>query len=403
VIGFDEAQRCILAACPALPAELARLGDAYGRVLAADVHADADLVPYPRSAMDGFAVLAADTATAPLELALAGTEISAGSASTQRHAARTATPIATGGPLPAGADAVIPFEQVTRSNGSIRIAEATTAGRHVFPPGDDARRGDVLARAGTVLAPGLLSLLSAAGCIELQVTRKPRVAIVCTGDELVPLEANPGYGQIRNSNAPLLAAALAELGADIVACETVRDDRAALATRLLAALGEADLLVTTGGASAGVRDFVKPVLREAGVQFAFESVAMRPARPTGFGQHAACAVAVLPGNPAAVFVALHELVRLAVLGLAGRRDVRLPRIATVLEGRLHARGDRTYLPFVRVRREGALLRAQPLDNQCSALTRTAAESNGLAVIAPGSSDAHDGASVEVDVFDWSGV
>jgi molybdopterin molybdotransferase len=403
LIAFDEAQRRIIAACAPLPTELVALDAARGRVLATDLTSSEDLVPFPRSAMDGFAVLAEDTEGAPLELALAAVAIAAGSSQRERHLRLGATPIATGAPLPPGADAVIPFERVTRTHRAIRILAPVHPGEHVFPPGDDARAGDLLAPAGTLLGPALLALLASAGFTEVRVTRTPRVAIVCTGDELVAPGLTPGYGQIRNSNVALLSAALADLGATVALCETVADERAPLARQLEAALKTADLVITTGGASVGARDFVKPVLRELGVRFLFDSVAMRPARPSAFGVRNACAVAVLPGNPAAVFVALHEFVRPAVFALAGRTPTRLPRVTATLDGRLHARGERTYLPFVRVRNVAGMLRAEPLENQCSALTRTAAESNAFAVMHPGAAEAREGDSIEVDVFDWSGV
>jgi molybdopterin molybdotransferase len=166
----------------------------------------------------------------------------------------------------------------------------------------------------------------------------------------------------------------------------------------------ADLVITTGGASVGERDFMKPLLRELGVSFDFESVALRPARPTGFGRYGEVRVAVLAGNPAAVFVALHELVRPALLRMAGRGgSLQLSRVRARLLGEIHGKTNRTYLPFVRVRVGASGLVAIPLGNQCSALTRTASDANGFAVIEPGTGELTHDDVVEVDIYDWNGV
>jgi len=402
-IAFEDAVRAILDACAPLAAETVALGAAAGRVLARTLIADDDLVPYARSAMDGYAVAAAETRTAPRTFVVRERAY-AERGPERRHVAGTATAVATGAPIPAGADAVLPFEDVVVRDGAIVCAHGVAAGTHVFPPGEDARRGDVLARVGDVLGPAALGLLAAAGRAALEVVRRPRVAIVTSGEEIVPVAASPAYGEIRNSNATSVAAGLASFGADVVRIVHVRDDRALLRAALLAAGGAADLVVTTGGASVGERDFVKPVLDELGAAFAFRSVAMRPARPTAFARLGDAHVAALSGNPAAASVALHELVRPAVHALAGQRRTRLPRVAARLRGELHGKGERTYFAFVALHVDAdGRLEATPLANQCSALTRTSVDASAFAVVVPGRGDVRGGETIEVDVFDWSGV
>ena len=401
--AFEDAVRAVAASCATLESETVRLADAAGRIVARVVVADDDLVPFARSAMDGYAVAAAETRDVPhafpvrhRSYAERGTE--------RRHEPGTATAVATGAPIPLGADAVIPFEDVEARDGTIVVLRGVAAGSHVFPPGEDARRGDVLVRAGDVLGPATLGLLAAAGRPTLEVVRRPRASVVTSGDEIVAVAASPGFGEIRNSNATTACAALASFGADVVRHVHVRDDRARLRSVLSDVADECDLVVTTGGASVGERDFVKPVLDELGAAFAFRSIAMRPARPTAFAELGRARVAALSGNPAAASVALHEIVRVAVFSLAGRRETRLPRVAARLRGNLHGKGERTYFAFVALHVDAdGRLEATPLDNQCSALTRTSVEASGFGVIGPGRGDAGFGETIEVDVFDWSGV
>lgn len=395
MIEFREAQRRVIEACAPLASETVALADADGRVLADDAVAGEDLVPFARSAMDGFALQAAETSCGSVFPVRATAYAEAAAA--VRHVAGTATAIATGAPLPLGANAVVAFEDVGRDNGSIRLRRALRPGDHVFPPGEDARRGQRLVAAGTALEPCHLGLLASAGRSRLSVRRRPRVAIVCGGDELVPVDGTPAYGQIRNSNATTVRTLVVRAGGIIVSETTVPDDRKTLLDSLHRALLSADVVVTTGGASVGERDFVKPVLRELRATFAFESVALRPARPTAFATLGTTRIAVLPGNPAAVFVALIELVSPALRALQGA-DTPWPRqIRARLDGSVHAKPHRTYLPFVRVGWHDAYV-AKPLDNQCSALTRTAADAHGLAVIEPGRRDYVSGDEVAVDLY-----
>jgi molybdopterin molybdotransferase len=401
-IGFEDAVEAIRACCPPLEAQTVALDDATHRVLAAPVLATDDLVPFARSAMDGYALHAAETQHArrlrirDRAYAERGPE--------RRHEPGTVIAVATGAPIPRGADAVVAFEDVAVVDGAILLDRLVAAGTHVFPPGEDARRGEVIARAGDVLGPAHLGLLAAAGASSLSVVRKPRVAVITSGEEIVPVTASPGYGEIRNSNATMLVATLRSFGADVVRLAHARDERAALRETIHAAARDADLVVTTGGASVGERDFVKPVLAELGALFAFRSVAMRPARPTAFARLGEARIAALSGNPAAASVALHELVRVAVYALAGRTDRRLPRIRARLHGELHGKGTRTYFAFVAlaVDRDGRLA-AVPLENQCSALTRTSVDASGFAVLEAGRGNVGFGETIDVDVFDWTRI
>jgi molybdopterin molybdotransferase len=399
-VSFEEAQALVLASTPAPAVESIALELARGRVLGTDAIASDDLVPFARSAMDGFAVRAADTGFAPRALRLAASPIAAGSAVAHALAAGEAAAIATGAPLPPGADAVVPFERARRENGTVHLSASVVPGQHVFPPGDDARRGDRLARAGERLTPALCALLASAGHARVHVSARVRAAVFCTGDELIGVAEEPGFGQVRNSNLALVCGLLEEAGALVSARRTLPDDPALLRSAFAQALDEVDLIVTTGGASVGERDFVKATFGELGVRFDFDSVAMRPGRPTAFGTRGACAVAVLPGNPSAVFVAFVELVRLSLARRHGLAAQRLARISARLRGELHAKAGRVYLPFARLTFDGAGAEAAIAANQCSALNRNAAQTHALAIVPPGDRSYRTGEPIELDVFAW---
>jgi molybdopterin molybdotransferase len=402
-VSFEDAQAAILAWTARRPAERIALADAFGRVLREDVIARDDLVPFVRSAMDGFAIRAADSLQPGGTLSIIPGPVYAGSPEVMPLAAGGAVAIATGGALPPGADAVVPIERVTRSNGSIRIAAPLRPGDHVFPAGDDAKRGDTLARAGERITPGKAALLASAGAAQVAVSKTVRVALFCTGDELVEVTASPQRGQVRNSNLTFLDAALRDLGAMISVRQTLPDDPARLEAAFAAALRESDLIVTTGGASVGERDFVKATFEKLGVAFAFRSVAMRPGRPSAFGTRGDCAIAVLPGNPSAVFVGFHELIRLCVGKQQGLERVRLPRVTAAVRCEIHAKPERTYFPFVQLRQTSDGFEATLAPNQCSALNRNAAQTNGIAVVPAGTTAIPDGSAIAVDVFDWSTI
>jgi molybdopterin molybdotransferase len=399
MLPFDAAQAAVIAACRPRAAESVALIEAAGRVAARDVIALEDLVPFARSAMDGFAVRAADINGSAHRLPIAGAAYAAPGEA--RLAPGTAMAIATGAALPFGADTVIPIEHVEVVDGSIAVSRPVVVGAAIFPPGDDARRGDLLVSAGTLLGPASLGLLAAAGSADVEVYRKPRVAIVCGGDELVGAGETPGYGQVRNSNGVMLAAAVAAAGGFAQPPIFARDDRAAVRDALRGAFREADLVVTSGGASVGERDFVKAVCDELGVRFAFRMVALRPAKPTAFGSFGESVIAVLPGNPAAAFVAFMELVRPAIRALGGQRELRLPRVTATLAGTIRAKPERHFAAFAALSTGPAGLVATPLENQCSSLTRTAADAAGFIVVPPGQRTHAPGDRVDVDVFEWA--
>lgn len=399
---IEQALSRILGAVRARPVEKVALDEALGRVAADNVISKEELVPFARSAMDGFAVRAAETrrasAASPLRMQIAG------SAYAERGEARlapgTAIAISTGAPIPIGADAVIPIERVEISESGIRFTATVAPGECVFPAGEDVRRGERIISRGEVLRAGQVALLAFAGQSKVQVHKRASLNILATGNELVEIGAKPRHGQIRNSNAPLLVSLAREAGAAARFVGVAPDKPAKLKAMLRAAKRAADIIVTTGGASRGERDYVKAALAELGAGFAFREVAMRPGRPVGFAMWSEVPVFVLPGNPAAAFVCWHVFVRPAILRISGRTSAIPGRVKARLTGRIHGREGMEYAVFARARFCDGGFEVTPLENQCSALVRSAAEANALAFVPSGKNELLAGDQVEVQLLDW---
>ena len=221
------------------------------------------------------------------------------------------------------------------------------------------------------------------------------------------MAASPARGQVRNSNAIALSALVLTAGGEPRLAGVAPDDRASLAAMLQRARRDADILITTGGASVGERDLVKSVLTELGAEFRFTHVAMRPGRPFGFAEWDAMPVCVLPGNPAAAFMCFHKLVRPALARLSGRRETELPKLRARLDGELHTRPDRRYFVFARLHSEPEGFFVKPLANQCSALVRTAADANAIVTVCEAAAGSTAGLlwgeMVDVEVLDWPSV
>ncbi|MGI9170111.1 MAG: molybdopterin molybdotransferase MoeA [Caulobacteraceae bacterium] len=371
LLSVDEARARMLASVAPLSAEAVPLGRAIGRALAADVVAWRDQPPFAASAMDGWAVRAADC---PGNLQVVG-ESAAGHGFAGAIGEGEAVRIFTGAAVPPGADAVIVQEDARREGDRV-VVPAVSEPRHIRPPGQDFRAGERLLVAGTRLDPWRLSLAAAAGLGEVQAARRPRVAILSTGEEIVEPGAAPGPFQIFNSGTTALAALVSTWGGEAVALAAVGDDAAATA----AAVADAacDLAVTIGGASVGDHDLVKPALASLGLTLVVESVAVRPGKPTWFGALAdGRSVLGLPGNPASALVCAELFLRslLAALQGADRRLRLVPARAAVA---LPANGAREHWPRARLEHaaDGVLL-ATPFPDQDSSLVAVFAQADAL--------------------------
>ena len=389
LLSIDEAQQLILAHARPLPAEPVSIEDAAGRVLAQGARAAVDLPPFPSSAMDGFAVRAADT---PGRLPVVA-RIPAGAPAAGSLEPGQAMGIATGGVVPDGADAVIPVEYVVDNDNEIETQRAAKTGDHVRPRGGDIRAGEVVAEAGTTLTPARLGALAAAGIAEVLCARRPRAAVVPTGTELRRPGESLGPGQIYESNGLILTAQLQAAGADVVADPAVGDDEEAHRAALERAL-EADLVVTSGGVSVGPHDLVRRVEADLGVEEVFWRVAVKPGKPIAFGVREGTLVFGLPGNPVSALVGFELFVAPAVRALLGVSDP-LPSFEQGrLAGARRRNAERDELLRARVRRsdDGAVL--EPLSGQESHMIARAADADALLFVPRGEGELADGAPVE---------
>jgi len=394
-ISLDEARDRMLAigASRKLEAESVPLDQAFGRVLAADFFAAFDLPPFANSAMDGFALRSADVAEArEVTLRIAGTRF-AGDGAPIAIAAGECVRITTGAPIPAGADAIAIKENVRVDGDIARLSGSLAAGTHVRPAGEDMRRGEVAVQGGDLLTSGRLGALAAFGLRHVEVVRKPCAIVLTTGDELVEAGAALGAGQIYNSNRHSLAGLLAETGVELVRHRHVLDDPAALSAALIAAGAEADLILTSGGVSAGEADFLPQLLQNIG-RVHFWKVRMRPGMPILVGEIGKALVCSLPGNPVSTMATFLALVRPALdvmMGCAPRPRWHA-RLAQPVR-KTHARAE--YMRATLQSRDNGTLWAEPFPRQGSGMLHGMVRADALALIPEEARELPAGTVVEV--------
>jgi molybdopterin molybdotransferase len=387
LLPVDEARARMLVEIPALPVETAALDDAIGRVLAEDLAASRDQPPFRASAMDGWAVRVADT---PGELTIVG-ESAAGHGYARAVAPGQAVRIFTGAAVPEGCDAVVIQENAERDGERVRVP-AAEVGANIRPAGGDFGTGEILLGRGQRIDPWRLSLAAAAGCAELSVHGRPRVAVLATGEEIVEPPGPPGPFQIFNSGSPALAAMIAAWGGRPITARPVRDDLGATVEAMGAAAAE--LIVTIGGASVGDHDLVRAAAGELGLSLRVASVAIRPGKPTFFGLLAdGRRILGLPGNPASAFVCAELFLKPILLAYQGAEPQPRTILARLAEP-LPANGPREHwmrakLAFI----DGAVL-VQPCRDQDSSLVSVFAAADALLRRPPGAAAAEAGTLVE---------
>ena len=387
LLSIDEAQRLILERATALPAEPVAIDQAAGRVLAEAAESKLDLPPFPSSAMDGFAVRAADT---PGTLQIVG-RVAAGIPFEGSLESGAAVGIATGGEVPADADAVVPIEIVVERDDKVEVP-AIEAGVNVRPRGGDLRQGDTVGAVGDRLTPARLGALAAAGVAEVRCARRPQAVVVPTGTELRKPGEELRAGEVYEANGLILAAQLTEAGASVERHDAVGDDEGQHRAALEQALG-GDVVVTSGGVSVGPHDLVRKVEAELGVDEVFWRVAVKPGKPISFGVRGNTLVFGLPGNPVSALVGVELFVKPAILALQGIPDP-LPRFES---GRLASgrRRNPNRDELVRARREldgdGVVL--EPLGGQESHMIARAAAADALVLVPRGEGELEAGASV----------
>jgi molybdopterin molybdotransferase len=388
LLTFEAAQALVLARVGPLAAEPVAIVDAPSRVLAEPARATADLPPFPSSAMDGYAVRAADV---PGVLPVVA-RIAAGSPAARPLAAGEAMAISTGGVVPEGADAVVPIEYVVHHDNSIEITERFDVGAHVRPRGGDVEVGAVVVPAGVRLGAPQLGAIAAAGVGSVVCARRPRVAVLATGSELIPPGRPLAAGQVYEANGLMLATALAAVGAEVEQLPAVADDEPAHRAALERGL-EADVLVTSGGVSVGPHDLVRRIEAELGVEEVFWQVAIKPGKPVSFGLRGRTLVFGLPGNPVSSLVGCELFVKPAVRALQGIADP-LPRFELGRAGAaLRRNPHRDELVRARTEVEGDGVVVRPLAGQESHMIVRAAGADALAHVPRGDGELRAGAAV----------
>jgi len=390
---FERARMLILEKVSLLPTESVSLPDAVGRVLAEEVLAPCDLPRWDNSAMDGFAVRSEDCEKAE-PLLIEGYIPAGGTPSGIRVGPGKAVRIMTGAPTPDGCDTIVPIEEIEEQDGQILIKGRVKQGDHIRVRGEDVQQDEIVITAGSILRPAEINMLAAFGFREVSVYRRPKVAILSTGDELVEPGEPLGPGQIVNSNAYSLAAAVKEAGGEPLLLGIARDTHASLAEKLTDGL-QADVLITTAGVSMGDRDLVCEVLRDMGVERLFWKVDIKPGRPTAFGLKDGKPVFSLPGNPVSAMVTFEEFVRPALLKMMGHARVIRPYVKAILQETETKRPGRVQFLRVRVVDNGEQLTASSSGDQNTGILRTMVRANGIAVL-PADRDRVE-AGEEVDV------
>ncbi|HUR24011.1 MAG TPA: gephyrin-like molybdotransferase Glp [Acidimicrobiales bacterium] len=390
MIQLEEVRKVVLAACPVLPPAVLPLHDALGCVTAGVVIAGHDVPSFANSAMDGFAVRAADTARAPLTLEVVGTA-AAGSAPGVEVGPGQAVRIMTGAIVPAGADAIVMVERTSPAGaGQVSIDASASAGDHVRHPGEDIRAGQTLFEPGTELGPGHLGVLASVGAETVEIVPKARVGVLSTGDELTSAPGELRPGQIRDSNRPMLLALVARAGCVPVDLGSAPDEEDAITAAIERGVGSCDAILTSGGVSVGDFDYVKVVLDRLGDMHWWQ-VAVKPAKPLAFGTVRGTPVFGLPGNPVSSLVSFELFARPALRQMMGHRELFRPELPAVADEALrrHPDGKVHFLRVVAATDTDGRLHVRSSGGQDSHLLRAMALANALAVLP-------DGAGVDAD-------
>ena len=393
VTPLEDAQAFVLESCPPLDVVDVDRRVASGLVLAVAVVAAEVVPPFDNTAVDGYAVRAEDVASVPVELRVVG-ELAAGAAPTTALGAGEAIRIMTGAPMPSGADAVVMVEDSERiGDDAVRLTRSVAEGAAIRRAGDDVQVGDLLFEVGTTITPAVDAVLASVNAARVQVYRRPRVAVLSTGDELVDDGSPLEIGQIRESNKTMLAALLAEAGCEVVDLGVVRDDEAELERVLRSAAADCDAIVSSGGVSMGDYDVVKAVLGRI-ADMHWMQIAIKPAKPFAFGRLDGTPIFGLPGNPVSSLVSFELLARPALRRMMGHRRLTRTSIVAVADVALDRQPDGK-VHFMRVNGEfgdDGRYHVRPLDAQGSHQLAATALADAMVVVPDG-----DGVPAGADV------
>lgn len=397
VIALETARNLLLDLAVVTPGECVALADSWRRVLARDVTAPLDFPPFDRSPLDGYAVVAEEVAAATPASPVALRQVDnvpAGRVATVPVRPGTACRIMTGAPLPAGATGVVRLEDTAVRGEDVLVYHGGNAAANICRQGEEIRRGERVLTAGTVVNTGVMGLLALLGVNRPQVHRRPRVALVATGSEIVPVDVPPGPGQIHNSNTYMLTAQVQEAGAMVVGTALAGDDAAAIAAALTS-VPPCEVVVTTGGASVGDYDLIETVYRQLGIRLLFKRVSMKPGMPVLAGVKEQRLYLGLSGNPAAACVSFEQLARPLLVKMGGRRDWARPVVQAALAAPFGKPSGARRFVWGLVRQGTRGLLAEPLSWQGNGMLRSAARANAIIIVPADSPPLPAGTPVDV--------
>jgi molybdopterin molybdotransferase len=393
MLTFETARKLILDSVSPCGVERVTILESLGRTLAEDMVAPWNLPAADNSAMDGYAVLSADCLE-PVTLEIIG-QIQAGGVINSVVVSGCAIKIMTGARIPPGCDAVVPVEETEGQNKFVIIKEPVRKGQHIRLKGEDVREGETVIPLGTTVRPPEISMLASCGHLFVPVFRRPRVAILSTGDELVELGEPVTSGRIINSNALSLAASVREAGGEPIILGIARDNREDHRLKMMEGL-KADALITSAGVSAGEYDHVRDVLEELGVEQKFWKVAMKPGGPTAFGMKEGKPIFSLPGNPVSTMVTFEIFVRPALLRMMGRRRVIRQTIKVVLAEEVRKKTGKVQFVRLLINQDGKGFRGRSSGDQNTGILKTMLMADAMAVLP--AEESCFAAGSEVDAF-----
>jgi molybdopterin molybdotransferase len=393
-LSVEEAQEHVLSAVNVLGPERVPLLEAAGRILAEAVAADRDIPPVTNAAMDGYAVRVTDTAGGTVRLRVVG-QVAAGHQAEVAVGPAEAVRIMTGAPVPEGADTVVRFESTRVEGDHVLILESPSLGENVRQAGEDVRAGQVVLEPGKVLRPQEIGMLAALGHVDVTVIGRPRVAIMGTGDEVVPPEQMPGPSQIRDANSTMVAAQVQRYGGLPIILGVARDQEELVRQGMRQALErQADFIITSGGVSVGDFDLVKQVMDAEGEMY-FWSLNMKPGRPMAFGEVAGIPLLGLPGNPVAAMINTELYARPALLKMQGFSDWSRPTVRARLTQPIERKDGRRHYLRVTLDETGGRCEATLTGDQGSGILNSLVQADGLAVIPEDVRRLSEGSEVEV--------
>ncbi len=404
MIDYADARARVLDAAKPLPSETVTLAQALGRTLARDIAARESIPPFTKATMDGYAVRAEDTrpssgpgGAGPVELAVLG-DLPAGRPARKAVGPGQAVRIMTGAPLPSGADAVVMVEDTEAAGGIVKVRRGVRPGDNIGLAGEDLRKGEIALTRGTLIGPAETGMLAATGLARVRVTRRPKLAVIATGDEIVEPGERKRPGQIRNSNGPSLTALAVQAGAAASYLGIARDRGASLAAKLARAKG-ADILVLSGGVSVGDYDLVKAQLEAWGVKPVFWRIRIKPGKPVFFGLRGRQLVFGLPGNPTSAMVTFWLFVRPAIDRLLGRAAAGPPSAKAVLDREIAIKPGLTHFLRGVLTSDGPCLQAAPYGDQRSGVLRSMVHGRVLIVVPADAARLEAGREVEIIFMD----